>query len=93
MTLAPQSANCRAQVGPARTAWFRMTDPETGSRTNNLYRLRIDCQAHTVQPLALRQLDEAGNQISMREYSPAEAVPGAAEAGTVLEIAYISLCT
>lgn len=81
------------QAGAARTAWFRMTDPDTGSRTNNLYRLRIDCQARTVQPLALRQTDETGAQISAREYSPAEAVPGAAEAGTVLEIAYISLCT
>lgn len=81
------------QLGTANTAWFRMTDPETGNRTNNLYRLRIDCQARTVQPLALRQLDETGAQISMREYTPAESTPGAAEAGTVLEIAFLSLCT
>lgn len=81
------------QAGAARTAWFRMTDPETNAATNNLYRLRIDCAARTVQPLALRQVDELGTQISLREYTPAEATPEAAEAGTVLEIAFLSMCT
>jgi hypothetical protein len=81
------------QVAAARTAWFRMTDPERGGPTNNHYRLRIDCAARTVQPLALRQVDETGAQVSLREYTPAEATAGAAEAGTVLEIAFLSLCT
>ncbi len=81
------------QEGASRTAWFRMTDPESGAATSNNYRLRIDCQARTVQPLALRQVDATGAQVSLREYTPAEATPGAAEAGTVLEIAYLSLCT
>jgi hypothetical protein len=81
------------QVGTARTAWFRMTDPETNASTNNLYRLRIDCEARTVQPLALRQVDATGAQVSLREYTPAEATPGPAESGTVREIAFLSLCT
>lgn len=81
------------QEGVTRTAWFRMTDPDSGGPSNNSYRLRVDCQARTVQPLALRQTDAAGVQTSLREYTPAEATPGAAESGTVLEIAYLSLCT
>jgi hypothetical protein len=81
------------QAGAARTAWFRMTDPETGGPTSNIYRLRIDCEARTVQPLALRQVNEAGAEVSTRQYTPAEATAGAAEPGTVLEIAFLSLCT
>lgn len=81
------------QEGASRTAWFRMSDPETGAPTGNNYRLRIDCSAKTVQPLALRQLDGAGAQVSIREYTPEEAKAGPAESGTVLEIAFLSLCT
>lgn len=81
------------QDGTTRIAWFRMTDPDSGAATNNMYRLRIDCQARTIQPLALRQTDAAGVETSFRTYTPAEAVAGPAEAGTVLEIAFISMCT
>lgn len=81
------------QEGTTRTAWFRMTDPDSGGPSNNSYRLRVDCEAGTVQPLALRQADAAGAQLSLREYTPAEAAPGPAESGTVLEIAFLSLCT
>jgi len=80
------------QEGATRTAWFRMTDPDNGGPTSNNYRLRVNCQAKTVQPLALRSSDAAG-QTSLREYTQAEAAAGPAESGTVLEIAYISLCT
>jgi hypothetical protein len=80
------------QEGASRTAWFRMTDQSGGGRNDN-YRLRIDCDGKTVQPLALRQTDAAGAQTSFREYPPEEATPGPAISGTVLEIAYLSLCT
>jgi hypothetical protein len=81
------------QAGEARTAWFRMTDPNSGGPSTNHYRLRIDCAAKSVQPLALRQLNPAGGQVSTRDYTPEEAKAEPAEAGTVLEIAYLSLCT
>lgn len=81
------------QEGTTRIAWFRMSDPDSGAATNNMYRLRIDCQSRTIQPLALRQTDAAGVETSFRQYTPAEAVPGPAEAGTVLEIAFLSMCT
>jgi hypothetical protein len=82
-----------SQEGASRVAWFRMTDPENGTATNNHYRLRVNCDAKTIQPLALRQMDGAGAQTSLREYTPEEAKAGPAESGTVLEIAYLSLCT
>lgn len=81
------------QEGTTRTAWFRMTDPEKGGQSLNSYRLKVDCETRTIQPLALRQNDASGAQVSLREYTAAEARPGPAESGTVLEIAYLSLCT
>ena len=81
------------QDGASRTAWFRMTDPASGAASGNQYRLRIDCEGKTVQPLALRQTNETGAQVSLREYTPEEAKAGPAESGTVLEIAFISMCT
>jgi len=81
------------QEGTARTAWFRMTDPASGSPSTNSYRVRIDCSAKTVQPLAIRQHDAAGAPTSQRDYTPEESTPAPAEDGTVLEIAYLSLCT
>jgi hypothetical protein len=70
-----------------------MTDPASGAASGNQYRLRIDCEGKTVQPLALRQTNETGAQVSLREYTPEEAKAGPAESGTVLEIAFISMCT
>jgi len=81
------------QEGTARTAWFRMSDPSSGSPSTNSYRVRIDCSAKTVQPLAIRQHDAAGAPSSQRDYTAEESVPAPAEDGTVLEIAYLSLCT
>lgn len=81
------------QAGATRIAWFRMTDPDSGAATNNAYRLKIDCEARTIQPLALRQTDASGAELSFRQYTAAEAVAGPAEAGTVLEIAFLSMCT
>jgi len=81
------------QEGTTRTAWFRMSDPGTGAPSNNSYRVRIDCSAKTVQPLAIRQHDASGAMTSRRDYTPEESKAAPAEDGTVLEIAYLSLCT
>jgi hypothetical protein len=81
------------QEGPSRSAWFRMSDPESRTPTSYSYHMRIDCAAKTVQPLALRQTGPDGVELSLRRYTPEEVQPGPAESGTVLEIAYLSLCT
>jgi hypothetical protein len=81
------------QEGATRTAWFRMTDPGSGQPSNTAYRLRIDCSAQTVQPLALRQSGADGSQLTMRQLVGPDAAPGPPESGTVLEIAFLSMCT
>jgi hypothetical protein len=81
------------QEGATRTAWFRMSEPQSTEPSNTAYRLRVDCAARTVQPLALRQSGAGGAQPSMRQLVGPDAAPGPAESGTVLEIAFLSLCT
>jgi hypothetical protein len=70
-----------------------MSDPDTRQVTLNHYKLKVDCEARTVQPLALRRFDASGGQLSLREYTGGEAAAGPAEAGTVLEIAYLAMCS
>jgi hypothetical protein len=83
------------QEGATRIAWFRMTDPQSGTPTANRYRLKVDCAARTIQPLAMRQVDAQGAQVALRIYNDddIDAHAGPAESGTVLEIAFLSLCT
>jgi hypothetical protein len=81
------------QEGTARIAWFRMTDPETGQPTLNSYRLRIDCSNRMYAPLGWRRFDEAGAIVDTRDYTAEVAPPQEVEAGTVTEIAFLSLCT
>jgi hypothetical protein len=78
------------QDGATRTAWFRMTDPGAHAAADNTYRLRIDCQHRTINSLARRRRDAAGAIAEYREY-PDNPLP--VEGGTVMEIAFLSLCT
>ena len=79
--------------GPLRTAWFRLTNPGAASSTGITYRLQIDCSARTISPQADRRQDEQGNVTDEREYGPEERGPLPIEGGTVMEIAFLSLCT
>lgn len=80
------------QEGNARIGWFRMTNPGISPSLDS-YRLRIDCAARTIQPLAFRRVDGSGAIVEFRAYSGAEEPPLPIEGGTVTEIAYLSLCT
>ena len=75
----------------ARTAWFRMNDPGATEPTGVSYRLKIDCPGKIIAPLAHRRQDAAGTISDYLEYGPEEAGP--IEGGTVMEIAYLALCT
>lgn len=76
----------------ARTAWFRMVDPDaTPSLT--WYRLRVECSGRTVQPVARRRVDAEGRELEHQVYPENYERPAAIEAGTVTEIAWLSLCT
>lgn len=77
------------QEGSLRTAWFRLIDPPPAPANPNTYRLRIDCAARTINSLARRRQEEDGRVSEFREY-PDNPLP--IEGGTVMEIAFLSLC-
>ena len=73
-----------------REAWFRMTDPGETRPSSDSFLLRIDCAARTINAKARRRTDAAGAVVEHRDY-PDNPLP--AEGGTVMEIAYLALCT
>lgn len=77
------------QAGTTRTAWFRLTDPGT-ARSENAYLLLIDCAARTINAKARERRDEAGTALEHIDY-PDNPLP--VEGGTVMEIAFLSMCT
>ena len=77
------------QEDTTRTAWFRLIDPAPAPASPNIYRLRIDCAARTINSLARRRLEADGRESEFREY-PDNPLP--IEGGTVMEIAFLSLC-
>lgn len=77
------------QQGTTRTAWFRLIDPPPEPASPNTYRLRIDCAARTINSLARRRQEADGRVSEFREY-PDNPLP--IEGGTVMEIAFLSLC-
>ncbi len=79
--------------GAISLAWFRMTDPGARAPSALSYRLRLDCSARTIQPVAQRRYDAAGAQSEERVYAEGEERALPVEGGTVMEIAYLSLCT
>ena len=77
------------RADPVRKGWFRLTDPGSAP-SDAAFLLSIDCTAKTINALARRKQDAAGAVTEYREYSDS---PGPIESGTVMEIAYLSLCT
>ena len=71
------------------TAWFRLTDPGAQPSTD-IFHLAIDCQARTINATERRRLDPSGNVAEQRDY-PDNPLP--VEDGTVMQIAFLSLCT
>jgi len=72
-----------------RTAWFRMTDPG-GEASADVFHLAIDCAAHTINATERRRLDADGHVAETRTY-PDNPLP--VENGTVMQIAWLSMCT
>lgn len=81
------------QDGGTRSAWFRMTDPESGQLTGNNFKLLINCEARQIRAIARRRVDRSGQITDYREYSPESDPARAVDGGTVEEIAFLSLCT
>ena len=81
------------QNGTIRKAWFRLTNPNEATPTGVSYLLNIDCAARTIEALAHRAQDSAGAVTDYREYARDAEGPLPIEGGTVMEIAYLALCT
>lgn len=72
-----------------RTAWFRLTDPDAAP-SPDIFHLIIDCAGRTINATERRRLDADGNIVERRDY-PDNPLP--VESGTVMEIAFLSLCS
>jgi hypothetical protein len=83
-------ASTLVREGDLRTAWFRLADPGTPGPSDNAYLLRIDCAARTINPKA-RERRSAEGVVSEHVDYPDNPLP--VEGGTVMEIAFLSLCT
>jgi len=76
-----------------RKAWFRLTNPNETEPTGTSYLLRIDCTARTIEALAHRRQEATGAVAEYREYAADPQGPLPIEGGTVMEIAFLALCT
>ena len=81
------------QEGTIRHAWVRLTNPDATEPTDVSYLLRLDCTARTLEALAHRRQDAAGAVTEYHEYARDAEGPLPIEGGTVMEIAYLALCT
>jgi hypothetical protein len=77
------------QQGSQRAAWFRLTDPGAHP-SNDTFLLQIDCTHRTINARSRERRDPAGALIQHVDY-PDNPLP--VEGGTVMEIAWLSLCT
>ena len=80
------------EEGATRTAWFRLTNPGESAPTGIAYRLRIDCRARTIAQLENRRENGTASEAAPTPGPQAEP-PVAVEGGTVMEIAWLALCT
>jgi len=86
-------ASSLEQDASMRVAWFRLTNPNQAEPTGVSYLLRIDCAGRTIEALAHRVQDAAGTVTEHREYARDAEGPLPVEGGTVMEIAFLALCT
>ena len=86
-------ASTLEQEASFRRAWFRLTNPDETAPSDVAYLLRIDCSARTIEALAHRRQDAAGTVTEHREYARDAEGPLPIEGGTVMEIAFLALCT
>jgi len=77
------------QQGATRTAWFRLTDPGAAP-SNDAYLLLIDCAARTINAKTRERRDANGTVLERIDYRDN---PLPVEGGTVMEIAFLSMCT
>lgn len=85
-------ATSLAEQGSYRSGWFRLTNPGA-ARGSASYLLRVDCTARTINSMALRKLGPTGAVTEERDFGPNGEGAAAIEDGTVMQIAFLALCT
>jgi hypothetical protein len=83
------NASTIEELGSRRRAWFRLTDPGAPPSPDT-FLLVIDCAHRTINAKAREHHDAAG---AVAEHVDYPDNPLAVEGGTVMEIAWLSLCT
>ncbi len=91
-SIAVNASSISEQSG-TREAWFRLTDPGATGPTPGSYMLRIDCAARTINALMTRRHGANWEVVEERDMRPAGEGVAPVEGGTVMEIAYLALCT
>ena len=86
-------ASSLEQDASSRKAWFRLTNPGEAQPLANAYLLRIDCARRTIEALARRRQDAAGAVTDLHDYGTGSEGPLPVEGGTVMEIAFLAMCT
>jgi hypothetical protein len=79
--------------GTSRQAWFRLTDPGAAAPIPRSYLLQIDCQARTINPMALRRHGADWAVTGEETHAPNGEGAAPIAGGTVMEIAFLALCT
>jgi len=77
------------QSDTTRIAWFRLTDPGTPP-SDSSFLLAIDCRARTINAKARQRRDSAGTVLERIDYPDN---PLRVENGTVMEIAWLAMCS
>ncbi len=91
-TIAVDAASL-AEEGSYRRGWFRLGSPGESARSATNYLLRVDCAARTINSMAIRKHGANGAVTDTRDFGPNGEGAAPVEGGTVMEIAYLALCT
>lgn len=86
-------ASSLSEEGSYRSGWFRLTNPGAAGRSASSFRLQVDCAARTINSMAVRKYGSNGAITEERDFGPGGEGAAAVEAGTVMQIAYLALCT
>ena len=81
------------EQGSYRSGWFRLTNPGQSTRASPSYLLRVDCAGRTINSMAVRKHGANGAVTEQRSFGPNGEGAAPVENGTVMQIAYLALCT
>lgn len=91
-TIAVNASSLREEAG-GREAWFRLTNPGASGPSAGSYLLRVDCTARTINAMATRRHGPDGAILEETDLGPNGEGAAPVAGGTVMEIAYLALCT